>query len=331
MTPLSGLVTNLAPTATAQDVSLTQDVPTAITLAGTDPESASLTYFVATNPTHGVLSGTAPNLTYTPTAAYVGADSFTFRVADGTQYSTAATVSITVNSSAFSPASITGITAFWDFNDLTTITLNSNKITQITDAIGGFTMAQSSDAIRPLSVTAGGFNNRNYATFNGAGQYLYRTTPFALFGANQMSIAVRVKAAVGQTNKMLFARGNTSVNPDWVFATGNTNNAKLRFGINDLVVLSFIESNLTAYDNTWKTLVGTWDGVTQKMYVNSATADATSATPSITLGSTNAAFIGARYNGTYPENYGQGSIEYIATFNHALTTDDVTKLIAYGS
>jgi hypothetical protein len=43
-----------------------------------------------------VLSGTAPNLTYTPTGANAGADSFTFKVSDGVVDSAAATVTITI-------------------------------------------------------------------------------------------------------------------------------------------------------------------------------------------------------------------------------------------
>ena len=56
-----------------------------------------LTYSVATSPAHGTLAGTAPNLTYTPTAGYVGTDAFTFKVSNGTNTSSAATVSLTVN------------------------------------------------------------------------------------------------------------------------------------------------------------------------------------------------------------------------------------------
>ena len=51
---------------------------------------------MVTRPAHGTLSGTAPNLTYTPAANYNGPDSFTFTVNDGTVDSAAATVSITV-------------------------------------------------------------------------------------------------------------------------------------------------------------------------------------------------------------------------------------------
>jgi hypothetical protein len=57
-----------------------------------------LTYTVATNPSHGTLSGTAPNLTYTPAAGYTGPDSFQFKVTDSYGVvSNVATVSLTVN------------------------------------------------------------------------------------------------------------------------------------------------------------------------------------------------------------------------------------------
>ena len=66
-----------------------------IFLAASDPDFEELTYTVG-NPLHGVLTGTAPNLTYTPTAGYVGPDSFTFSVNDGQATSNTATVTITV-------------------------------------------------------------------------------------------------------------------------------------------------------------------------------------------------------------------------------------------
>jgi hypothetical protein len=49
-------------------------------------------FTVVTNPVHGVLSGTAPGLTYTPTANYLGSDSFQY-IANG---SSPATVGITI-------------------------------------------------------------------------------------------------------------------------------------------------------------------------------------------------------------------------------------------
>ena len=85
------------PTANSQSVTTNEDAAKAITLTGTDPDNDPLTFIVVTNPSHGALSGTAPNLTYTPAANYNGADSFTFKVNDGSGDSNIATVSITVN------------------------------------------------------------------------------------------------------------------------------------------------------------------------------------------------------------------------------------------
>lgn len=88
---------NQAPTANAQSVTTTKNVAKAITLTGSDPEAASLTFTVLTNPAHGTLSGTVPNLSYLPATDFTGSDSFTFKVNDGTLDSTTATVSIAVN------------------------------------------------------------------------------------------------------------------------------------------------------------------------------------------------------------------------------------------
>ena len=87
---------NDPPVAPAQSVTTAEDTAVAITLVGTDADGDTLTYTVVDQPSNGTLTGTAPNLTYTPNADYNGDDSFTFRVNDGTVDSEPATVSITV-------------------------------------------------------------------------------------------------------------------------------------------------------------------------------------------------------------------------------------------
>ena len=87
---------NRPPTADDKSVSTPQDTPVAVTLTGTDPDSDPLTFAVVTGPTHGTLSGTGANLTYTPNAGYTGPDSFTYKTNDGKADSAPATVSITV-------------------------------------------------------------------------------------------------------------------------------------------------------------------------------------------------------------------------------------------
>ncbi len=96
---------NQAPVATAKSVSTSEDLAIPITLSGTDADGNPLTYST-TNPSKGALSGTAPNLTYTPHANSNGNDSFTFRVNDGTVNSAYATVSITVTAVNDAPVAI---------------------------------------------------------------------------------------------------------------------------------------------------------------------------------------------------------------------------------
>jgi 5-hydroxyisourate hydrolase-like protein (transthyretin family) len=91
------ITVNSAPVANNQAVILAEDTSQAITLIATDADGDSLTYNIMNNPIHGKITGTAPNVIYTPQANYFGTDSFTFRAYDGKVYSNTATVSITVN------------------------------------------------------------------------------------------------------------------------------------------------------------------------------------------------------------------------------------------
>lgn len=101
--------TNDAPSASAQSITTDEDTPKTITLAASDPDGDNLTFEITNDPAEGSLitlgsvncTGTAPKtcqagFTYTPSDNYNGADSFKFRVNDGTDNSAKATVSITV-------------------------------------------------------------------------------------------------------------------------------------------------------------------------------------------------------------------------------------------
>ena len=96
---------NDSPSANAQSVNTNANTPVGVTLTGNDVETAAenLVFEVTVNPSHGSLSGSGANLTYTPDTNYSGADSFQFTVRDNgdgaspASTSAAATVSITVN------------------------------------------------------------------------------------------------------------------------------------------------------------------------------------------------------------------------------------------
>lgn len=87
---------NEAPVAYDQDVVTQQNVPVNITLAADDEDGDALTFFVVSQPAHGSLTGSAPNLIYTPDSRFSGTDSFTFKASDGEFDSNIATVTITV-------------------------------------------------------------------------------------------------------------------------------------------------------------------------------------------------------------------------------------------
>ena len=87
---------NTPPTANAQSLNTIEDTPAPVTLTGADADDDALTFRVTVPPAYGVLTGTAPDLTYVPSPNYYGLDSFTFVANDGRDDSAPAIVSITV-------------------------------------------------------------------------------------------------------------------------------------------------------------------------------------------------------------------------------------------
>jgi len=118
---------NDAPVALAKSLTTQEDVPVAILLVGTDKDGDALTYTVVNNPTRGVLTGTAPNLTYTPYSNFNGNDSFTFEVADATTSSTPVTVAISVSPVNDAPV-VTGRSVSTTENLPVTITLAGSDV-----------------------------------------------------------------------------------------------------------------------------------------------------------------------------------------------------------
>ncbi|MFC1479514.1 Ig-like domain-containing protein [Planctomycetota bacterium] len=88
---------NIPPVADDQSVITDEDTAVSITLTATDDDGDVLTNTIVSHPGSGILTGTPPNVTYTPFLNYNGNDSFTFKVNDGQADSNTATVSITVN------------------------------------------------------------------------------------------------------------------------------------------------------------------------------------------------------------------------------------------
>jgi uncharacterized repeat protein (TIGR01451 family) len=92
--PVVTLVQDVA--AHNQRVETVEGVPLPISISGYSPSGNPLTYTITEQPMNGELSGTAPDLTYTPAVNFEGVDSFEFTASDGTQTSLPARVTIIV-------------------------------------------------------------------------------------------------------------------------------------------------------------------------------------------------------------------------------------------
>jgi hypothetical protein len=95
--------TNHAPVADDQAVTVSKNTSKAITLTGSDVDGDPLTFTLLSQPANGLLSGSAPAVTYNPNTGFSGQDAFTFKVSDGKLDSAAATVHLDVSNASVPP------------------------------------------------------------------------------------------------------------------------------------------------------------------------------------------------------------------------------------
>jgi hypothetical protein len=89
-------VTTTVPVASDVTSFTTKDVSVDISGSATDPQGLPLTYSVDTPPANGIVLVNNGIFNYTPNTDYIGSDSFTYKVNNGTQESLPANVSIVV-------------------------------------------------------------------------------------------------------------------------------------------------------------------------------------------------------------------------------------------
>ncbi|HQF62555.1 MAG TPA: Ig-like domain-containing protein, partial [Anaerolineaceae bacterium] len=181
---------NDIPTATAQTVTTAEDTALPITLTGVDLYPGALTYTVATQPTNGTLSGTAPALTYTPDADFNGTDSFTFTVSDGTETSAPATIDITVTAVNDAPVAVDD-TASTDEDTAATI-LDSTLLDNDTDVdLDTLTLTEVSNPTNGAVVLAAGtITFTPTAGFSGTAGFDYTVSDGILTDTGHVTVTV---------------------------------------------------------------------------------------------------------------------------------------------
>ena len=165
---------NDAPVANVQAISTDEDTAMPITLTGSDAENSSLTFSV-TNPAHGTLSGTAPDLMYTPAANYHGSDSFTFTVNDGTVNSAPATVSITINAVNDAPVAVENVYATLEDTvlDISVPGVLGNDSDVEGDPLTAILISDVSHGTLTFNAD-GSFTYKPAALFNGSDSFTYK-------------------------------------------------------------------------------------------------------------------------------------------------------------
>ena len=158
------------PVANPDSYTATSGVPLVITAPGvlandTGPAGFPLTAVLASNPAHGTLIFNGDgSFTYTPTAGYVGTDSYTYRDSDGLSLSPAATVSLTVNAAPPLPP-VANNDAYMATSGVPLVITAPGVLANDTDPAG-----------RPLTAMLVSGPTHGLLTFNGDGSFTYTPT-----------------------------------------------------------------------------------------------------------------------------------------------------------
>ncbi|MFO0744743.1 MAG: Ig-like domain-containing protein, partial [Myxococcota bacterium] len=134
------------PVAAADTAIAVEDGSVVIDVQANDPTALvrAVGTVIASAPSHGTaVVGVDGRVTYTPTAHYHGADSFTYKLADDVSQSDAVTVAVTINQSLFAPVAVADAVALAEGDTATTL-------------VGGATsvLANDSDANAGDTLTA---------------------------------------------------------------------------------------------------------------------------------------------------------------------------------
>jgi len=155
------------PPGTADQSAVTpEDSGVSITLNAVSPSpTPSFTYTIVSSPTHGTLTGSGANRTYTPDLDFYGTDSFTFNVNDGSHTSNTSTVHITITEVNDDPVANTDNQST---NEDTALNFSAADLT-LNDSTGPAN--ESSQALTVASVTPGGDTHGSVTLTNGSISY----------------------------------------------------------------------------------------------------------------------------------------------------------------
>ena len=206
-TPTNTWVNLVAPLAAIpQSVQTTYMTALPLTLAGREISGLPLSFRIEQPPLRGSLSGTPPNLTYTPAVDTVGADGFTFSVGNGVSESRPAAVRISVAATGDSHAP--HLLSMFPEPGASAVEVTSSGLYSDTQGpvYGPVVVVVVSEALDPDSVTTGRVTLNGPAgpvagsvTFDGSGQriLLLPREPLAGLASHTLTLGAGITDLAG--------------------------------------------------------------------------------------------------------------------------------------
>ena len=183
-----------APTAADGSLDVNYDAAKSGSLSG----SGAVSGYSVSQPSHGVVAlvGSGPGFSYTPSAGYIGADSFTYTVSGPGGTSPAATVSITVHAPAAPVAGDASLSVAYD-------TAHSASL-PASGVIDSFSVAQPAHGVVALVNGGPGYEYTPLPGYYGADSFTYSATgPGGASGTGSITISVAVPATPTATGAAL--------------------------------------------------------------------------------------------------------------------------------
>ena len=210
---------NDAPVAADQWATTAEDTAKPITLTASDVDGDMLTFSVVTGPSNGSLSGTVPDLSYTPSADFNGPDSFTYTASDGSLSSDTATVAITVEPVNDVPVATNDSAATYE-GTATAITVLANDTDADGDLLSVMNLTQPSHGSAVLNPDSTVTYTPNTG-FVGTDSFTYTANDgTAASNVATVAIAVDIKSFVGEGLKL--SKNADFSTEDTLFELGET-------------------------------------------------------------------------------------------------------------
>ncbi len=187
---VSVLVPNTPPLDEAASYTGTEDADILGTLSGSDINNDTLSFTIATLPTHGTVTvGMAGSFTYTPVANYNGTDSFVYQVFDGQAYSSGASIDISLASLSDAPvATADSATLIQDTTLLIGVLSNDGDVDSVTLSITGVSLPAHGTAV----VVGTGIEYTPTAGYVGTDSFTYQIEDETGLLSNTVTVSLNI-------------------------------------------------------------------------------------------------------------------------------------------